>query len=110
MRTIRNITETNEKVWFYLDSTETWKKFSDTAEAEGFHFGSLPKEKWTSGYVVAVHSSGEMGHVPLFVWCISFSSACSESIRKIDFGKYISGEEEYDCIVPNFKGRIIFPC
>ena len=59
------------------------------AVAEGFHFGELPVESWAFGYVIAVHSDGDIGHLPLFVWCQSFSSDDENYPRKVDYRHFI---------------------
>ena len=106
MRTIREMLANDEKVWVYIRSRETWERFAEMAENEGFGFGDLPRKSWACGYVVAVHKDGKLGHLPLFVWCTSFSSNSSGSPRKIDFGKYMN-YEEYECRVPHFKGMMV---
>ena len=107
MRTIREMLGTDEKVWVYIDSRETWERFASKALAEGFHFGVLPFERWRSGYVIAVHKSGEMGHLPLFAWCMSFSGNCTGSPVKMDMRKYLDGEKDYICHVPHFSGMMV---
>lgn len=97
MRKISEMTGTDEKVWVYIDSRETWETFTRMALEEGFSFGELPAGKWEFGYAVAVHSNGNMGHLPLFVWCRSFASAADDIPEKIDFRRYISGESDYAC-------------
>lgn len=106
MRTIREMLANDEKVWVYFDSKETWEKFVEMACSEGFHFGDLPVEKWAVGFVVAVHSNGDMGHLSLFIWCMSFSN-CANQPRKIEFRKYIDGEEEYLCEESHIKQWMI---
>ena len=105
MRTIREMLETDEKVWVYLDSRETWDKFVGMAASEGFHFGELPAEKWTFGYTVTVHSNGEMGHFPLFIWCLSFAKD-ENFTRKVDFRNYIEGSDECSCEESHFRMQL----
>ncbi len=105
MRTIRELIGNDEKVWVYLDSKEMWEKFVGMAAAEGFHFGELPAEKWAFGYAVAIHSNGEMGHLPLFVWCRSFSADTENCPKKIEFRRYIEDENDYYCHVSHFKSN-----
>ena len=97
MRTIREMLGSDENVWVYLNNEDTWKKFTSMAVAEGFHFGELPVERWAFGYVVAVHSSGDMGHLPLFIWCRSFSADVNNSPRNVDFNRFIANEDNYCC-------------
>lgn len=45
MRSIRDLLKNDEKVWVYLDSSETWEKFVRMAVDEGFSFGKLPADE-----------------------------------------------------------------
>ncbi|SEH72675.1 hypothetical protein SAMN02910265_02353 [Ruminococcus flavefaciens] len=104
MRTIKELLGTEEKVWFYIDSEELWQDFLELAK--DFCFGEMPREKWKFGYVIAVHSNREMGHVPVFIWCMSFGSTEGVPV-KYDLRKIIDGEEDIICNVPHFKGKMI---
>ena len=108
MRTIREMLGNDEKVWVYLNSEDTWKQFVNMAVAESFRFGELPVERWTFGYVIAVHSNGDMGHLPLFVWCRSFSSDVESCPRKVDFLGFVNGDEDYLCRKPYFRSNNTF--
>lgn len=110
MRTIREMLGNDEKVWVYLDNEETWKRFADMAEEEGFCFGELSVEKWVFGHAVAVHSSGDMGHLPLFVWCRAFSAGVMNCPRRIDFKRYIEGYEDHQCRQSHFRMNLRFDC
>lgn len=102
MRTIKEMTGNDEKVWVYIHDQEVWKIFTGMAAAEGFSFGRLPVGKWKYGYVVSVHSNGNMGHLPLFIWCRSFSDSVSNDPRKIDFSRFINGDKDYICRESHF--------
>lgn len=95
MRTIREMLGNDEKVWVYLNSEDTWKRFVNMAVAEGFHFGDIPVERWAFGYVIAVHSDGDMGHLPLFVWCRLFAPDVESCPRKVDFQRFVNEDENY---------------
>ena len=107
MRTIREMLGIDEKVWVYLNSEDTWNDFARMAISEGFHFGELPVEKWIFGYVVAVHSNGDMGHLPLFIWCRSFSADVENCPQKIDFRRYANNYEIYSCKEAHFSYTVI---
>lgn len=98
--------ESDEKVWVYLNSENTWKQFVDMAVAEGFHFGDLPVEKWAFVHVVAIHSNGNMGHLSLFVWCWSFSADVENCPRKVDFLRFINNHDDWFCETPHFTSII----
>ncbi len=103
MRTIREMLGNDENVWVYLNNEDTWKQFVNLAVAEGFRFGDLPVKKWTIGYVIAVHSNGDMGHLSLFVWCRSFSPDVESCPRKVDFLSFVNEEEDYLCTESHFN-------
>ena len=103
MRTIREMLGNDEKVWVYLNSKDTWKEFAHMAVAEGFHFGELPVERWKFGYVIAVHSNGDMGHLPMFIWYRSFSADVESCPRRIDFSLYFNNQDDYCCNASHFK-------
>ncbi|MCR4795986.1 MAG: hypothetical protein K5898_12625 [Ruminococcus sp.] len=105
MRTIRELLGTDEKIWFYIENEGLWENFLEFA-AE-FRFINVPRDRWKFGHVIAVHKSGEMGHVPIFIWCMSFGENKSGVPAKYDFRKLIDGEEDISCKVAHFKGRII---
>ena len=105
MLTIREMLGNDEKVWVYLNNENAWNQFVNMAVAEGFHFGNLPVERWTFGYVIAVHSNGNMGHLPLFVWCMSFSSNIENCPRKVDFRRFINGYEDWRCKESHFMSN-----
>ena len=105
MRTIREMLGIDEKVWVYLDSSETWEKFVRMAVDEGFSFGKLPADEWKSGYVAAVHSNGSMGHLPLFIWCMSFVVG-GAGVRELDLRKYIEGAGDCNCESAHFRMRM----
>ena len=108
MRTIREMLGNDEKVWVYLNSEDTWNDFACMAISEGFHFGELPVEKWIFGYVVAVHSNGDMGHLPLLIWCRSFSADVENCPRKVDFRRFIENEADFRCHISHFKNNTIY--
>ena len=103
MRTIREMLGNDEKIWVYLKNEDTRKEFAQMAAAEGFHFGELPFESWAFGYVVAVHSDGDMGHLPLFIWCSSFAADADSCPRKIDFSLYLNDQDDHCCYTSHFR-------
>ena len=106
MRTIREMLGNDEKVWVYLSNEDTWKEFAQMAAAEGFHFGELSFESWAFGYVVAVHSNGDMGHLPLFIWCRSFLADVGNCPQKVDFKRFINSHDDWLCKEPHFSSVI----
>ncbi len=108
MRKIMEMLRNDEKVWVYINDKDTWKEFTAMAAYEGFRFGELPTEMWNYGHIVAVHNSGELGHIPLYIWCMSFASTAACGVHKIDFKRYIDGFDDYECKDSHFKFRMYF--
>ena len=106
MRTIREMLGSDEKVWVYIDNENVWNQFVNMAVAEGFHFGNMPVEIWAFGYVIAVHSNGNMGLLPIYIWCRPFSTDVGNCLQKIDLRRYIN-DEEYYCKNSHFTYNMI---
>ena len=111
MRTIKELVEKEKIVWMYLESEEVCKAFYRQAHEEGFHFGDLPYEQWATGYVVAVHDNGRMGHLPIFIWTMAFGSngwrGIEGSHTPVDYRLYMTGEQDYICKTSHFRGVMI---
>ncbi len=61
----------NLRILFYDE--DTWKHFINMSEIEDLHFGDLLVARWTFDYIVAIHSNGEMDHLPLLYDAVFFS-------------------------------------
>ncbi len=105
MPNLRKLLGNDETVWVYLDGRAEWDVFAVMAAEEGFSFGELPADKWTAGHVVAVHSDGRLGHLPLFIWCMSFVGG-GAGVRKLDLRKYIEGAGDCNCESAHFRMRM----
>ena len=92
MCTIREMLGNDEKVWVYINNSDTWDKFVKLAKKEGFGFGNLTYEMWNFGHIISINRSDDMGHLPLFVWCNSFLYDIKCLPKKIDFLKYYNNK------------------
>ena len=96
MRSIKDLLKENSKVWFYFSNELYGKRFIEEARTLGIHIhDGIPVEN--AGILLGVDSNLKAGRVSMMVWECSFYS---ESIflcppTKVDYGKYISGEEDY---------------
>ena len=90
-RTLSRLVRTQERVWIYLDSSETLNQFYEQAHAEGFYFEGVPYSKWVAGDLIAIHFDKTMGHAPYFV----YSLLSSDNIDIINYRKYAAGI--YNC-------------
>ena len=107
MRNIKELVASEEKVWLYFRTKEICKEFFVRAKEEGFNFGQLPYEKWVCGTVIAIYGDGRMGHLPLFIWTMSFKSAVQGTPKRIDYEKYANGDDDYICREAHVNGSII---
>lgn len=100
-RTLRELVSGKKKVWVYLESKKLCECFFEKAREENFHFGDLLYGEWVTGTLIAVHSNGQMGHLPYFV----YSLLTSEKSDIVDYRKYVQGEEDfyYSCSERNDK-------
>ena len=106
MRSIRKLLKSEETVWVYFDSHELCEEFF--RREEGFRFGELARDKWKTGHVIAVHRDGTMGHLSLFIWLMSFSAGIESCPVKVDYRRFIGGEEDFFCHIPHFTCRMTF--
>lgn len=111
MRTIDELLNNNAAVWFYCESEEIGKKFLQDAENEGYTFvnGTKPTENgW--GHILVPHKDKTIAYLSLMIWTMAFSQQFTTDSRtkrrvkliKIEYKKYINGEEDYICKEPYF--------
>ncbi len=104
MRSIRKLLKSEETVWVYFDSHELCEEFF--RREEGFRFGELARDKWKTGHVIAVHRDGTMGHLPLFIWLMSFRGG--DCPVKVDYRRFAAEKEDFLCRSSHFACRMFF--
>lgn len=102
MRTITDLVKNEPRVWSYLSIGELCREFFRQAKEEGFCFGDLPCEQWVVGPVIGVHADRQMGHLPIFIWHQSFAVNFQGVPTRVDYERYIAGEEDYICHESHF--------
>lgn len=108
VRTIRNISEMDGRTYVYLTNDEIGNKFMQMAEDEGFTFGDgvKPTERQYAE-VMAVNHNSTINYVGVN-GRMAFGSGANtigeETLIRIDFGKYLSGDESY--LIDNAKRTI----
>lgn len=99
MRTVGNLTSLKGTVCVYMASKPLGELFLKNAEAEGFVFsdGSKPTEKeWES--IMLVEKDWTIRYLVGFAAHMAFNhpeSVSGEPLVRIDYRKYIAGEENY---------------
>ena len=99
MRTIRNLSKLNGRVYIYLANAEIGHRFMQQAESEGFTFkdGEKPTER---GYeeIVAINHDGTLNFVGTngrIAYGSGANQVGGEQLIRIDFEKYLSGDNDY---------------
>lgn len=112
-RTIRGLFNGNVRPWVYCNNKVIGERFLQDAENEGFVFGDGVKptqKEWH--YVIAVHEDGTLAYQGITMWVRGFNIKCLavdngiKDILRVDYEKYIAGEEDFICKSPHFSGCI----
>lgn len=103
MRLLRDLIRDNSTVWFYCESEDLQAAFLAQAEAEGFLTlnGHKPSELFHQ-YFYGINDDLTMGYLSNMIWCMTFQTGLDQHVR-IDYGKYISDEEDYICHETHLK-------
>ena len=95
MRTLKSLIEKNKKVWFYCGTEDLQKEFLEQSEKEGFVTMRGEKPSTLSlQRLYGINSEGTMGYISNFIWYLSFQTG-NKDILRIDYDRYISGENDY---------------
>ena len=105
LRTLKQLAEKEATVWVYLDNRKVGKAFLRQAREEGFRCCDGSSLRWMSWfYVMALHSDMTVWTVSLFNWTLSFAGDVKGTPVRVDYEKYMAGEEDYLCHQSHFKG------
>ena len=105
MRTIQELLERNERVWFYLKDKDTERAFVNELNENNATYlnGSLVTIENCSP-IMAVHNDMKVAHLMIMIWNASFSSSfekCASQelahVLKVDYAQYREGERDYLC-------------
>ena len=99
MRTIKNLSKLNGRVYIYLANEEIGQWFMQQAESEGFTFndGVKPTER---GYeeIMAINHDDTLNFVGTngrIAYGSGAKQVGGEQLIRIDFEKYLSGDNDY---------------
>ena len=105
-RTIKNLAKQKGRVYVYLANKEIGDKFINQAEAEGFTFeDGVSPTNHERGYetIMAINHNGTLNYVGTsgrIAFGGGFKKIGEERLIRVDFEKYIAGDEDY-----NFNGK-----
>ena len=96
MRSLKALIEQNDSVWIYCKDEPLQVQFLEQAESEGFLAlnGQKPTELFHH-MLYGIDSDMTMGYLSNMCWCLTFREG--DTHVRVDYGKYIAGEEDYIC-------------
>ena len=105
MRSILELLQNETTVWFYLKEQETKQRFVKELNLLGAtYLNGAPVTAESCSPIMAVHPDGKVAHLMIRIWNASFSPSFPmqyagdvNKIRKVDYAKYVSGEEDFLC-------------
>ena len=105
MRSIQELLQDGKKVWFYLRDSETERRFIEELNQLGAKYlNGSPVTVESCSPIMAVHSDLRVAHLMIMIWNASFSPSFDQhyagdvsKILKVDYAKYIAGQEDYLC-------------
>lgn len=104
MRQLKELLKIKDRAWIYCENEELQKQFLAQAEEEGFLAldGECPT-KLSLHPLYGIHEDMTMGYLSIMIWHLSFPENGADPYFRVDYKKYISGEEDYICHTPQFK-------
>lgn len=102
MRTLKALVEENENVWIYCKDEPLQVRFLEQLEEEGFLAlnGQKPTELFHH-QLYGINDDMTMGYLAVMIWWMTFKD--EDTHIRVDYEKYISGEEDYFCHTPHLE-------
>lgn len=98
MRNLTELVNQYESVWLFTESEKYTKDFLKRAIAEGFKYQNDSKISYRDkGILWGVHKDFTIAHISMFVWCLSYKCDSNKVPVRIDYKKYIDGENVFFC-------------
>ena len=105
MRSIQELLQDGKRVWFYLRDSETERRFIEELNQLGAKYlNGSPVTAESCSPIMAVLSDLRVAHLMIMIWNASFSPSFDQhyagdvsKILKVDYAKYIAGQEDYLC-------------
>lgn len=110
MRSIQELLQDGKKAWFYLKDRETERKFVEELDRVGARYlNGSPVTAENCSPIMVVHPDLRVAHLMIMIWNASFSPSFHEHysgdvrrILKVDYAKYINGEDDFICTKSDF--------
>lgn len=110
MRSIQDLLKEGKKLWVYLRDQETEQKFvEELNQLGGKYLNGAQVTTQNCSPIMAVHPELRVAHLMIMIWNASFSpnfqkhySGDVNKILKVDYEKYINGEDDFICVKSDF--------
>lgn len=110
MRSIQDLLKEGKKLWIYLRDQETEQKFVEELNQLGAKYlNGAQVTTQNCSPIMAVHPDLRVAHLMIMIWNASFSpnfqkhySGDVNKILKVDYAKYINGEDDFICVKSDF--------
>ena len=99
MRNIQELLLKHENVWFYISESYHERFYNELLHNGAKFMNGSEITPESIGHIVGVHADWTVGCVSNLVWYNAFSVTTAP--LKVDYGKYISDNEDYVIIKPN---------
>ena len=110
MRTIHDLLKEENRIWVYLKDRETERRFAEEINQLGAKYlNGTQVTAENCSPIMAVHPDLRVAHLMIMIWNSSFSpnfqkhySGDMAKIMKVDYAKYINGEDDFICVKSDF--------
>lgn len=98
-RDISKLLSQYKEVWFWIDEEYQDRFFNDLIDMKVIFISGDPVTRDAIRHCMGVDNAGTVGYVSNLIWYNTFSNG--NPPVKINYGKYISGEDDYIFSKPN---------
>ena len=110
MRSIQELLQDGKKIWFFLKDQEAEHRFAEEVnQLGGKYLNGAQVTAENCSPIMAVHPDLKVAHLMITIWNASFSpnfqkhySGDVTKIMKVDYAKYINGEDNFICVKSDF--------
>ena len=95
MRVLKDLFQKSSTIWFFCENEDLQVEFLNQAETEGFR--TMDNQHPTSLFhhkLYGINDNMTMGYLSAMIWNLTLKNDNDTHIR-VDYGKYISDEEDY---------------
>ena len=110
MRKIQDLLDSGCRVWFYLRDQDAQRRFvAEINEMGCTYLNGNPVTEENCSPIMAVHADRKVAHLMIMIWNASFQRSFishyagdMSKLLKVDYAKYIAGDDDYTCTQSEF--------